>query len=265
MIRSDQIGRAFIDTKVPCRIISLVPSQTELLVALGLSDFIVGITRFCVHPAKIRKEKVIVGGTKKVDYTKIDQVMPSIILCNKEENTKEIVETLEKKYPVHVSDIESIEDAIEMIGQYGEIFERRVKAAQLVTTIYTELNSFKNFVKNSSDKKVAYFIWRKPWMVAGANTFITHMLQINGFVNYFESQNRYPEVSEDKLTNLKELDLILLSSEPFPFAQKHIDELKVILPDTKVILVNGEYFSWYGSRLVDAFAYFRTLHKDIVD
>lgn len=255
----DQLGREIICTNTPLRIISLVPSQTELLVHLGLSDAIVGVTKFCVHPDTIQKEKNVVGGTKSIHLDKIRDAEPDIILCNKEENTKEIVEALEREYPVHISDIATIEEALELIAQYGAIFQKRNKAQELIATIRKELYSFREFIKDTPRKKVAYFIWRKPWMAAGKDTFIHHLLEINGYENVFGNQQRYPEISEKELAAL-DVDMILLSSEPFPFSAKHVDEMKIYLPNTKVILVDGEYFSWYGSRLEGAFTYFRTLH-----
>ncbi|WP_299213705.1 helical backbone metal receptor [uncultured Aquimarina sp.] len=260
MVYTDQLGRDIRLTSTPVRIISLVPSQTELLVALGLSNYIVGVTKFCVHPDSIRKEKSVVGGTKNIHLDKIHELNPDIILCNKEENTREIVETLQEEYPVHVSDISTIEESLELIGQYGEIFNKTNQAAALISEIRSELKSFSEFMKDKPQKKVAYFIWCKPWMVAGKGTFIHHLLGINGFINMFGHQDRYPEILEEQFSKLNDLDLILLSSEPFPFSEEHKDEILKMLPDTNVILVDGEYFSWYGSRLVEAFTYFRTLH-----
>ena len=261
MMYTDQMGRTFKLSNTPVRIVSLVPSQTELLVDLSLADHIVGVTKFCVHPDTIRKEKNIVGGTKTIHLEKIRAIQPDIILCNKEENTEEIVTTLEKEFPVHVSDIYTIDDALELIVHYGDIFEKKDHAQDLIATIRTEQASFQEFMNDISQKKVAYFIWRNPWMVAGKGTFINHLLAMNNYENVFDHQDRYPEVSEEELMRLDEVDTVLLSSEPFPFSEKHKLEMKNIYPKTQIILVDGECFSWYGSRLVGAFRYFRTLHS----
>ncbi len=257
---TDQMNRKVQVLDTPKRIVSLVPSQTELLIALGLKDSIVGITKFCVHPLNLRKEKTIVGGTKKINYDVLKKLNPDIILCNKEENSKEIVESLEKEYPVHVSDIFSVKDALGMIIQYGEMFKKQTLAKALVSEIETEEESFRSFIKDKPKKKAAYFIWKNPWMVAGKNTFVDYLLKENGFSNVFGHIDRYPEVLDNDITSLPKLDLILLSSEPFPFAQKHIEDAQKMYPSAKVVLVDGEYFSWYGSRLRDAFSYFKTLH-----
>ena len=110
----DQLGTQHTFEKTPLRIVSLVPSQTELLYDLGLEDNIVGITKFCVHPFHFKATKTIVGGTKTIKFDKIKALQPDIIICNKEENTKEIVEELSQICPVWVTDILMIEDNLQM-------------------------------------------------------------------------------------------------------------------------------------------------------
>lgn len=250
----DQLNRQIKLDKIPQRIVSLVPSQTELLVDLGLKDEIVGVTKFCVHPHDIRKVKATVGGTKQIKLERIRNLNPDIILCNKEENTREIVEELEREFTVHVSDIFTIEDAYEMITQYGEIFNSKKKAAQLISNIRQEVTHFQSYIAGKPRLRAAYFIWRKPWMVAGGKTFVNHLLEMNNFENVYQDILRYPEVD---IQNLKPTDLILLSSEPFPFKERHKKEIEVYNEDVKYEFVDGEYFSWYGSRLEAAFRYFR--------
>lgn len=252
----DQLQRKIVLNGVPQRVVSLVPSQTELLIDLGLEETLVGITKFCVHPQYLRKTKKTVGGTKQVHLEKIKDLKPDLILCNKEENTPEMVEALEEIAPVHVSDIIEIEDAFEMMHQYGQIFNREELTKTMVKSIQKKIAALKEINKGKSTKKVAYLIWKKPLMVAGKNTFIDTLLQLNNFENIFEEE-RYP------VTNLEELkakkpDLILLSSEPYPFSEKHIEIFENTGAEIK--LVDGEYFSWYGSRLLDAVEYFKNLN-----
>jgi ABC-type Fe3+-hydroxamate transport system substrate-binding protein len=255
----DQLERELNIKDVPKRIISLVPSQTELLVSLGLEESIVGITKFCVHPEHLRKSKTIVGGTKKVHFDKIRALNPDIILCNKEENTLEMVLELEKIAPVHVSEIIEFEDALILIEMYGEIFNRSQEANQLKLKLRRKKQEFKNEIP-VIPCRVAYFIWREPWMVAGGNTFINSLLKLNGWENVFEnSESRYPEIKLEELKRLKP-DLILLSSEPYPFKEKHVEEIQQICK-VRVELVDGEYFSWYGSRIIPAFDYFKNFKK----
>lgn len=256
----DQIGRVLEFKKTPKRIISLVPSLTELLVDLGLEDSIVGITKFCISPTHLRQTKVIVGGTKNINIDKIKALNPDIILCNKEENSKEIVEICEGITATHVSDIFTIDDNLELINQYGVLFSKEKEALEMNTEINFKLTDFKEFIKNKEVKKVVYFIWKDPWMAVGNTTFIDHLLQLNKFDNVYQNEERYPEVDLEKMKQNTNLDFILLSSEPYPFKEEHILEAEKFTHKAKAILVDGEMFSWTGSRLLKAFDYFKTLH-----
>ncbi|QOD62124.1 ABC transporter substrate-binding protein [Polaribacter haliotis] len=260
MIFKDQINTVFELKKTPKRIISLVPSQTELLVDLGLKDSIVGLTKFCVHPNHFIKTKTIVGGTKTINIDKIKALKPDIILCNKEENTKEIVEICQQIAPTHVSDIYTISDSIEVIKQYGNIFSKEKEAQSLVLKLTVIIEDFNQFIENKPTLKIIYFIWKNPWMIAGNNTFINYLLALNKFENVYKNLSRYPEVA---LENLKKSDLILLSSEPYPFKENNIKEIEGHSKNAKIILVDGEYFSWYGSRLLKSFDYFKELRNSI--
>lgn len=254
----DQLHRYIDLTENPKRIISLVPSQTELLVELGLRDKIVGVTKFCVHPLDLRETVTVVGGTKKVNLDKISLLKPDLIICNKEENTLEMVTALEKIAPVWISDIFSAEDNLEMIRNLGDIFEVSETALSIIEDIKFEMRSFSEFMAGRPVRKVHYVIWKNPYMVAGRNTFINQLLEFNKFENViFEEDSRYPEV---EVSEFLKADLVLLSSEPYPFKDDDILSLKKEIPN-EVILVDGEYFSWYGSRLKDAFIYFRSLHS----
>lgn len=244
---------------MPKRIISLVPSQTELLFDLGLDEEVVGITKFCEHPSAWRKQKTIVGGTKKVDYSIIDQLAPDLIIANKEENTKEMIAALEAKYPVWISDVNTkIENEL-MIEQIGAIVQKPQQALLIISKIQQTFSKLKCL---SSDLNVAYFIWKDPWMVAASNTFIQEMLLENEWSNVFEHKERYPIISIEELITANP-EVIFLSSEPYPFKNKHIEELASYLPNTKIILVDGTYFSWYGSRMQYATAYFEELHQQL--
>ncbi|MFC4635774.1 ABC transporter substrate-binding protein [Dokdonia ponticola] len=258
---TDQLGRVLQLSKTPIRIISLVPSQTELLVDLGLRDQIVGLTKFCVHPNGLIRAKTVVGGTKNIHLDRIKALQPDIILCNKEENTEQMVRALEAIAPVHVSDIKTIEDTLLLIRSYGSIFHIQEKTNQLVSQIQQKHTDFLNNIDRKVPcKKVAYFIWKDPWMVAGNDTFIDYLLGECGFENVFKNENgRYPEVGLDQL---QDVDYVFLSSEPFPFADKHIKEIEQHTR-AKIMLVDGEYFSWYGSRLLGTFDYFRKLREQL--
>ena len=257
---TDQIGRLVTFPYSPKRIISLVPSQTELLYDLGLTDEVVGQTLFCIHPVAMREAKPLVGGTKNVKIDRVHALNPDLIIANKEENDKAQIEELMDKYPVWVSDIKTLDDAIQMVKQVGLLVNKSVEADAIATFIYDSFNTFKSVTTNPiKGKSVLYLIWRKPWMCAGNDNFINEMISSMGLINSTtEKMGRYPELSNQDIAVLNP-DFIFLSSEPYPFKEKHMDELQQICPQSKIILVDGELFSWYGSRLQYSVKYFNKL------
>lgn len=270
---TDQLGHSVEIPFPPTRIISLVPSQTELLYDLGLDAEVVGITKFCVHPPEWRKTKTIIGGTKKFNFEVIDRLKPDLIIGNKEENYKEGIEALRQKYPVWMSDIVTPADAMNMMRSVGEITGRATQAEKLITEIQRSLDGIKGWLRepqppekkvvlpsraSGNGKMVLYLIWRNPWMGAATNTFIHEMLTLAGFENCLSERERYPELSVVDLTTLNP-DLIFLSSEPYPFSEKHIEEIQSLVPNAKILLVDGEMFSWYGSRMRHFASYLATL------
>ena len=248
----------------PKRIVSLVPSQTELLHYLGLEQETVGITKFCVHPEEWFTTKTKIGGTKAIKKDIIQHLQPDLIIANKEENVREQVEELAKDYPVWVTDVNDLDDALQMINDIGELTGKAHEAGHLVLSIKKEFNELKKLSTANYQLSTAYLIWRNPYMTIGGDTFINNMLAQCGFQNVFAGNLRYPEVTVTQLqtTNHK---LLLLSSEPYPFKQKHINELQSQLPGCKIMLVDGEMFSWYGSRLLLAPQYFKTLIHSILE
>lgn len=239
-----------------------MPSQTELLYDLGLEAQIIGITKFCVHPYHLKSTKIKVGGTKKVHFEKIRLLEPDIIICNKEENTKEIVEKLSEICPVWVTDIFTIEDNFQMISDFGQLFNRRIEARKWNDKLAFALSNFKQFIEDKPTIKTAYFIWKNPYMVAGSNNYIHELLQLNRFENVFGAISRYPEVSIAEVCEANP-ELILLSSEPYPFKKEDGYELQPDLSKTQIVLVDGEMFSWYGTRLLKAFEYFRMVRSSL--
>ena len=258
----DQLNRELELKRTPKRIVSLVPSQTELLIDLGLESSVVGVTKFCVHPKCLKVSKAIVGGTKQVNVEKIIALKPDIICCNKEENTKEIIDSLESIAPIHISDIYNLNDCFELIKMYGEIFNVVKEAHKIIADIKHERRLFQQGLTHEKKPKVAYFIWKKPWMVAASETFIDYMIAEAGFENVFKDEVRYPEIELSNL-QLNSADVLLLSSEPYPFKEKHVLELQSHFPDKQIIIVDGELFSWYGSRLKNSYKYFQSLHNGI--
>ncbi len=259
----DQMGRRVDIPESPQRIVSLVPSQTELLSYLGLDDQLVGITKFCVHPKPIFQTKTRVGGTKQYHFDKIRLLNPDLIIGNKEENDQAQIEALSKEYPVWMSDITSLEEALVMIGAIGDITKTASKAKQLVDTINIEFDALHNLKPTTGEVRVGYLIWKNPWMAAANNTFIHDILGRAGFTNAFSTHNRYPELSLEEL-HKADPQAVFLSSEPFPFKEQHLAEIQAVCPQAKVLLVDGELFSWYGNRLLKSASYFRELWKQLL-
>lgn len=253
---------------IPKRIISLVPSQTELLHDLGLEQETIGITKFCVHPNAWYTSKTRVGGTKTIKKEFIDKLLPDLIIANKEENVQEQIEELAAQYPVWLTDINNFEDALQMIEDIGTLTGKLTEAKHLNTTIINSFLELKEPQTSNHKLQTAYLIWRNPYMAAGGDTFINSMLSKCGFTNIFSDKKRYPEINVSELQSRKlsgaNCQLLLLSSEPYPFKQKHIDELQSLLPGTKIVLVDGEIFSWYGSRLLYAADYFKKLRTSLL-
>lgn len=252
----DQIGREVRVANKPCRIVSLVPSITELLYDLGLGGFVKGVTKFCVHPDKKGEAVEIVGGTKNFRMDVIQRISPDLILGNKEENYKEGIMELARNYPVWVSDVNNLKEALQMVTGIGEITDKNREADELTSEVRSKWND----VKRSAKASVLYFIWHEPMMMVAKDTFIDSVLEHLGFVNVLSGYTRYPALEAVALREL-DPDYVFLSSEPFPFAEKHLSIYEKLFPKAQVMLVDGEMFSWYGSRMLYAPEYFK---KDIL-
>jgi ABC-type Fe3+-hydroxamate transport system substrate-binding protein len=237
----------------PQRIVSLVPSQTELLADLDLEQEVVGITKFCIHPQRWFRNKARIGGTKTIHIDQVAALKPDLIIANKEENERSQIEALQAFAPVWVSDIHTLVDATDMVRKLGSICSRVEQADKIAKTIEQGINTL-----ILRPARVAYCIWRQPWMWAGGDTFIHDMLLHCGWTNVLVESKRYPDISLEALA-LHKPDFVLLSSEPYPFREKHIQEVQAAIPAARILLVDGEMFSWYGSRLLKAPEYLSAL------
>ncbi len=239
------------------KIVSLVPSITEALFDLGLTENeVIGRTKFCIHPRDKVKNVAIIGGTKNINIEKIKALNPDLILANKEENVKDQVEALMDDFKVTVTNIETIEDNYYLLKNLGKLFGKEERAQAFNLKIYDILHQ----AKLHTPVKTAYLIWKNPYMTIGSDTFIHRILSEIGFENIFKGQTRYPQITTE---DLADADVIMLSSEPFPFKEKHIDELRVFYPDKKIMIVDGEAFSWYGTHIAKCEHYFKELLAEI--
>ena len=262
MVFKDQLNRTLSFSSYPKRIISLVPSQTELLFHLGLDKEVVGVTKFCIYPSDWKTRKTIIGGTKNIKMDLIKELNPDLIIANKEENDENSLRKLMPIFPVWISDIKRLEDAFQMILSLGRITNSESTSFTWTEKIKKQFKILSLLPKQP--RRVAYLIWNNPLMSVNKDTFIHSLLELNQWDNCFKDKlNRYPEITEEELVDSNP-EMVFLSSEPFPFKDKHVDRFKQLLPESRVVLVNGEYFSWYGSRLVDSPAYFSSLHKSLL-
>ncbi|GAB5536172.1 MAG: helical backbone metal receptor [Rubricoccaceae bacterium] len=252
----DALGREVRLPEPPRRIVSLVPSQTELLADLGLDDEVVGLTRFCVHPADWKARKTIVGGTKNVNLDRAAALQPDLVLANKEENVREDVNALAEIAPVYVTDVSTVTDALAMIRDVGALVGRTDRALELADSIEVGFNH----LNPTRRQRAAYLIWRDPWMTVGGDTFISDVMAHAGLDNVYARDTRYPTVTPKDLRS-RQPDVILLSSEPFPFREPHLDEVRALVPDADIALVDGEVFSWHGSRMRHAPASLRRMRE----
>jgi ABC-type Fe3+-hydroxamate transport system substrate-binding protein len=250
----DQMSRSLSLENRPQRIVSLVPSQTELLFDLGLDQEVIGITKFCIHPEHWQQSKTKIGGTKQLHLDKIIALRPDLIIGNKEENDRQQIAQLQNLFPVWMSDIRNLEDALNMIHCIGQLTGKESAALCLNTSIQARFKSLEPIPYKGT---AAYLIWKKPYMTAGRNTFIDSMLTFCGLKNVILAE-RYPEISLKMLEDLNP-EFILLSSEPYPFREKHIAEFRQACPEAQIQIVDGELFSWYGSRLQHAPSYYKSL------
>ncbi len=259
MLVTDQLGNVLKFEQTPKRIISLVPSQSELLWDLGLREELIGVTKFCIHPKNLFTISKRIGGTKILNIDLIRALKPDLIIGNKEENEKSQIELLQKEFPVWLSDIYTLADALEMMTLLGELLDKKAQAkiiTNVVAEAFTELGKI--------NKTVLYLIWNNPYMAAGQANFIGNMLLAMGLQNVIkDKQSRYPTLD---ITQIKKLnpEVIFLSTEPFPFNNLHVDELKKQLPNSNILLVDGELFSWYGSRLLKSVDYFNEMIEELL-
>lgn len=233
------------------RIVSLVPSLTESLVAMGLRDDIVGCTKFCVEPPDLHRQCTLVGGTKDFDRSLILSLHPTHVLANQEENPREAVLDLATKVPTHISFPRAPEDVPSMLRDIGHFLSCPEAAEHWALDIDAMIASLEPR-RFKAGPRFLYFIWRDPYMLAGVDTYISRLFACAGWQNAIMGLERYPTVRVSELSTLSP-DLIILSSEPYPFRRRDADRLKGEWPSAPPILkVDGRLLSWHGTQTLAA-------------
>ncbi|HEY8608587.1 MAG TPA: helical backbone metal receptor [Noviherbaspirillum sp.] len=259
MMAADALGVVHAPAGPAPRIVSLVPSVTELLCALGLAPFLVGRTGFCIHPREVLQAIPKVGGTKDVNVEKVRALQPTHLLVNIDENEKPVVDTLAAFIPhVVVTHPLGPGDNPALYQLLGGIFNAGDRAAQLCAAFEREYAQLQSAPKGPP-QTVLYCIWKDPWMTVSGDTYIARMLEQIGWHCWTPpgSTSRYPEFRwSDRLAAA--VDMVLLSTEPYRFTEGHVDALERQV-GKPVLLVDGEMLSWYGSRAIAGLGYLRAL------
>lgn len=249
------------------RIASLVPSITELLMALGLGPNLVARTGFCIHPAASLRDVPKVGGTKDVNLAKLRRLGPSHVIVNVDENRLETVEALREFVPhIVVTHPQGPEDNEALLAQMLALFGAQPGVAAAVARLRAELQLALARCSDQAwpSQRVLYLIWREPWMTAARDTYIARMLAQVGWQSWPEvwggesGAARYPALQGDEPW-LGRVDRVLLSSEPYRFDASHLNEAQALCPQARVQLVDGELLSWYGPRAAAGLDYLREL------
>ncbi len=240
------------------RIVSLCPSLTELVFDLGLGESLVGITRYCVHPAAGVAAVEKVGGTKDPDVARIVALAPDLVLMNREENRVEDGRALEAAgLRCHASLPRTIPETAAMVRSIGAALARPEAAERIAGEIEVRAERVRAAAAGRPPVRFAYLVWRKPWMAVNADTFAHALLALAGGVNVFADRpERYPEIEAGELA-AADPALVLLGTEPFPFGDRHAAELAALtgLEHDRFRIADGEYLSWHGSRTPDGIDY----------
>ena len=244
------------------RLASLCPSLTELLFDLGLGSSVVGRTKFCVHPEGAVDAVEKVGGTKDPRIDRIIELQPDLVLINEEENRKEDAEVLaEAGIRCHVSLPRDAAETADMVRSIGAAVGRVSEAGEIARDIDHRAARVRREAEDRPTVSFAYLVWRDPLMTVNADTFVSSLLALPGGRNVFADEpDRYPEINAERL-GAADPDVVLLSSEPFPFRERHAEELARDsgLPVDRFLLVDGELLSWHGSRTPAGIDYAETL------
>ena len=240
------------------RIVSLVPSITELLCDLGLAPQLVGRTGFCIHPAPLVKAIPKVGGTKDVNLDKIRRLAPTHVIVNIDENEKPTAEALAGFVPnVVVTHPLRPRDNLGLARLMGGIFGAGAQAEAWCASFEQEYAALQA-TPHGPPRTMLYCIWQDPWMSISRDTYIANMMaEIGWRIPRLDSDARYPRFEWNQQL-LRQIDGVLLSTEPYRFTEQHADALERQL-GKPVQLIDGEMMSWYGSRSLAGLRYLREI------
>lgn len=261
----DAIGQAHAPAAPGFRIVSLVPSLTELLIELGLRAQVVGRTGFCVHPRNRVRDIPKVGGTKDVQLDRVRTLAPTHVIVNVDENERPTVEALREFVPhIVVTHPQAPQDNFALYRLIGGLFGRAPEAERLCASLQRELDACRAL--DWPRERVLYLIWKDPWMTVAADTYIARTLALVGWdvphgPGGERGAARYPTLGNLD-AEIARVDRVLLSTEPFMFRDRHVAELRARFPQRPVELIDGEMTSWYGSRAIRGLAWLRAFRAN---
>jgi ABC-type Fe3+-hydroxamate transport system substrate-binding protein len=263
----DALGKHHEVAAGTARIVSLVPSITELLFDLGLGAQLVGRTGFCVHPTDRVRKVSKVGGTKTIDVPRIKRLQPTHLIVNIDENPQALVEEVARFVPhVIVTHPTHVRDNLALYRLLGGIFGRDEQAGTLCRRFESAYAQCTGQAAGWPRQKVLYLIWKSPWMTVSTDTYIADMLSAIGWNNAAPKSNvRYPTVELTPRT-LAGVSFVLLPSEPYGFRERHCVEILELLPPgskTRVALIDGAMTSWYGSRAIEGLDYLAAFRMNL--
>ena len=260
----DAAGSLHFPADDTARIVSLVPSITELVCDLGLASQLVGRTGFCIHPKNAVRNVPKVGGTKTVDLEKVRKLRPSHVILNVDENEKSVADSLAGFVPnLVVTHPLAPLDNLALYRLIGGVFGRVGEAEALCARFQVAHDALAR--ERHAPRKVLYVIWKDPWMTVSRDTYISRTLSLAGFETLPRTaEDRYPKFAFDDPC-VAETDLVLLSTEPYMFRARHVAELAALpaFGGKPVRLIDGEMTSWYGSRAIEGLGYLRELRRSI--
>lgn len=259
--KSDHLGRLVSAIDHPSKIVSLSPSQTELVCFLGLESLLVGVTDNCKHPYHLKSILPNLGSPNRVDLEIIESLNPDIILCNKEETGFNELSQLEAIAPTHFSSVNSIDNMLQLIRDYGELLNCRTASINLIQKINFKLSNFQKVVNEQPVRKVVYFLKADPWMAVGGSNYTNALLELNKFINIYAHMSQTPKIDIERIRYEGDPDVIFLSDESFKFEDSHALKLGNYSNRSVTVFANGELFSRFGPRLLKALDYFTELHK----
>ena len=263
---TDDLGIPVRLDHLPARIVSLVPSLTETLFTLGAGERLVGVTDYCIHPAEAVRDIPHVGGTKDPSIARILELTPDLVIANAEENEKNDVEQLRNHTTVFVTHPSTVAGAIKTVQDLGAMTGTVDKAGRFAEACRHTLDSLAGQTPRTTHR-TACLIWRNPWMAAGPATYMSDLIRTAGFENIFiKREPRYPKTTIDALVSANP-DVILLPNEPYPFGEAEKDEIfdrfASAAGTPSILLVEGTYFAWFGSRTLDALEYLKKLKETL--